>query len=123
MNVSSATSSTSQTSSASSQFSPDMFMKLLLAELQTQDPLSPMDTQAMVDQLSTMQSVSETRATRLSQQFGQATGMIGRTVSWQDNETDGVQTGTVSKIVRDGSEPKLVVGSTTLALDDILSIS
>ena len=119
--ISPASNTVSANSSSSS--SSDTFMTLLLAELQTQDPMSPMDTQAMVTQLSEMQMVSENRATRLSQQFSQATSLLGKTVTWQDTTNGATQTGTVSGVSRHGSEPRLTVGSATLTLDQVLNIT
>lgn len=127
MNISStsAASANSSTTSAATTagLDPDSFLKLLIAQLQTQDPLSPMDTGQMVTQLSTMQMVSENRATRQSQDMVQAMNLLGRTVSWQDQNTGTFHSGQVGGIMRDGSEPMLLVGDYQLKLDQILAIS
>jgi flagellar basal-body rod modification protein FlgD len=98
-------------------------MTLLIAQLQTQDPLSPMDTTAMVNQMATMQMVSETRSARQSQDFIQAMNLLGKQVSWQDDATGAYQTGEVSGVLRDGSEARVVVNGVQVALGDILGIS
>lgn len=117
----SATASSNSTNAAG--FDPDGFLKLLIAQLQTQDPMSPMDTGQMVTQLSTMQMVSENRATRQSQDMVQAMNLLGRTVSWQDQATGTYYSGQVSGIMRDGSDPMVVVGEYQLKLDQIMAIS
>lgn len=129
MNIASTSSAAASTTTATSttastnDINPDDFLELLIAQLQTQDPLSPMDTGQMVSQLSTMQMVSENRATRQSQDMVQAMNLLGRTVSWQDQTTGTVHSGQVSAIARNGSEPLLVVGDSQLKLDQIMAIS
>lgn len=106
-----------------SQFSPDSFLKLLIAELRNQDPNNPMDSQAMIAQLATMDQVSETRATRQGQDMLQAVGLIGKTVVWQDEQTGIQQSDLVTGVVRNGSDPEIVVGSQQLKLSQIVAIT
>lgn len=94
MNISAVGTTTQTTTTGSADtLSPDSFMTLLIAQLRTQDPTSPMDTTAMVNQLATMQMVSESRATRQSQEFTEATNLIGKQVTWQNSATGGAVTG------------------------------
>jgi flagellar basal-body rod modification protein FlgD len=122
MNISSVTqSSQNQTATSSASLGPDQFLTLLMAELQTQDPTNPLDTQSMVTQLSTIEMVSENRSQRLSQQFSQATLLLGRQVAWQEAGKD--CSGMVTGVLRDGSTTELVVGGSQLSLDQIVSVS
>ena len=98
---------------------PDDFMTLLIAELRNQDPLSPMDSQAMVAQLSQMQMVSEMRASRQSDEMTQALALMGRTVIWHDAATGLPYEGTVDGVVRQGSDPYLQVGERFVALNEV----
>lgn len=126
MNINSVSASAStQTASTApaNELGPDSFMTLLIAQLQTQDPLSPMDTTAMVNQMATMQMVSETRASRQSQDFIQAMNLMGKQVTWQDDATGTFLAGEVSGVVRDGSEARVMVDGVQVALGDILGIS
>lgn len=124
MNISAISSANADTRiTGANSLGPDSFLKLLIAELQNQDPMSPMDTQAMVTQLSTMELVSESRATRQSQDMGQAVGLMGHTVHWQDAENGTVYSGKVEAVLRDSSDPVLVVGEVQLKLEDIMAIS
>src|SRR5215218_3818519 len=71
----------------------DDFMKLMLAQLQHQDPLKPMDDQAFIAQTAQFNSLDE--MTKLNktlsavldaQQLAEASGMIGKTVSATDKD-------------------------------------
>ena len=108
---------------ALSKLGADEFLKLLIAELQTQDPMDPMDTGAMMQELSQLSMVADTRQVREGQDFGQAVGLIGRTVQWQDAQTGGTQAGVVDGVVRQDSTALVVVGDQRLKLDDVLAIS
>lgn len=90
--VTSTTSSTSSTTSASSSYSAsyDMFLQLLTTQLQTQNPLDPMDSTEFTSQLATYSQLEQQIATNekldsvltqfdtLSMSTG--VGYIGRTV-------------------------------------------
>ena len=120
----SAATSTSAASADANMISPDDFMKLLIAQLQNQDPTNPMDPSAMVSQLATMDMVSETRATRQGQDMLQAINLMGKTVSWTDQASGATQSGQVSGLTQDSSEDvELTVGNQQLKLSDIVAIT
>lgn len=121
--VSTAAASSSSATTGANSLGPDEFMTLLITELRMQDPMSPMDTQGLVQQLSQMEMVSETRMARQSQDFSQALAMIGRTATWQDATTGEVQSGAISGVVRNGSDAQVMVGGAKLSLDEITSVS
>ncbi len=75
----------------------DTFLKLLVAEMQNQDPTEPMDSTEYVAQLATFSQVEQTiqTNTRLeellkSSSISQAGSLIGRTISSQDGSVTGV---------------------------------
>jgi flagellar basal-body rod modification protein FlgD len=117
------TSDTSASSTGINALGPDSFLKLLIAQLQNQDPESPMDTGQMVTQLAQMEMVSENRSTRQSQEMSQALDLMGHTVQWQDQASGQLYQGKVSAVQKDGTEARIVVGSTVLKLDAILTVS
>lgn len=123
MNISNVSAQTQTAATSANTLGPDSFLTLLMAQLQHQDPTNPMDTQAMVTQLSTIQMVAENRAARQSQEFTQATSLLGRQVTWQDADTGANATGQVSGVVRDGSETHLLVGSATISLGQVLTVA
>ncbi|QDL56110.1 flagellar hook assembly protein FlgD [Rhodoferax aquaticus] len=88
--------------------SQDRFLKLLVAQLNNQDPMNPMDNAQMTSQLAQINTVSgltqlnETVKTLGSQfselQVMQGSSMIGRDILIQDNKlsiTNGVAKGTI----------------------------
>lgn len=73
---------------AFSRLSSEEFTKIILTELQNQDPLEPNDTGALLEQLSSIRSIQSDMelATRLEAVVGQnelagASGLIGKSVS------------------------------------------
>ena len=95
----------------------DAFLKLFVAQMQHQDPLSPMDNNALVQQMSALSSMeqltnltasNEKMAASLAQ--SSALGLIGRTVAWTD--ADGSHTGTVEKVATQDGSPLLTVDGT-----------
>ena len=94
------------------------FMEIILSELSNQDPLAPNDSQALLEQISTIRSIeSDTKLTdqleTLVDQngFSQAAGLIGTTVSGRD-ERGGFAFGEVSSVLqtRDGASVVLNTG-------------
>jgi flagellar basal-body rod modification protein FlgD len=121
-------SGTSSTTSAASSGTPpvnpksilgkDDFLKLMLAQLKQQDPMSPMDNNAMVSQMSQLSTVEQltnlaTANTSMANAITQsnAVGLIGRTVTWTDSQ-DAVHSGVVEKVnsATDGTPTLTVAG-------------
>ncbi|MBZ0072354.1 MAG: flagellar hook assembly protein FlgD [Thiohalobacteraceae bacterium] len=84
------TQDTQATNKGTNSLSSDDFMELLLAEIQHQDPLEPMDNSEFVAQLASISQVTSSQelqksfddlsATLVSNQALQAAGMVGRDV-------------------------------------------
>jgi flagellar basal-body rod modification protein FlgD len=94
------------------------FLKLFVAQLQHQDPMSPMDNDQMVaqmSQLSTVEQLTNLSATNgvMAQSLAasNALGLIGRTVTWTDSD-EAVHTGVVEKVSTKDGAPSLTVGGT-----------
>jgi len=88
----------------------DDFLKLLVTQLQHQDPMNPMDDKDFMGQMAQFSSleqitnlVAATQAQSFSTQMSQAVGLIGHNVSWV--AADGTNgTGTASKVsISDGA--------------------
>jgi flagellar basal-body rod modification protein FlgD len=97
----------------------DDFLKLFVAQLQHQDPMSPMDNDQMVAQMSQLSSVEQLTNLASSNAgmakalaHSNAVGLLGRTVTWLDGD-DVSHSGVVEKVTTatDGS-PSLTVGGT-----------
>lgn len=83
--------------------SGDGFLELLIAQLQNQDPLSPMDSTDFMSQLSQLQTVSElqdiSRAVEAGTGLQAPMSMLGRHITYVDG-TGMEQNGTVSAVIR-----------------------
>jgi flagellar basal-body rod modification protein FlgD len=82
----------------------DGFMKLFIAQLQHQDPSSPMDTNESMQQMSTFSMVEQiTNMASTNQKIAQslntssAVGLIGRNVTYLD-ANDQLQSGKVERV-------------------------
>ncbi|HEY7259698.1 MAG TPA: flagellar hook assembly protein FlgD [Gaiellales bacterium] len=107
----------------------DDFLKLLVTQLQHQDPMNPMDDKDFMGQMAQFSSleqitnlVAATQREAFSSQMSQAVGLIGHQVSWV--AADGTNgSGTVSKVsVVDGSI-QIAVGDSQVTPDEIVQVS
>lgn len=107
----------------------EVFLQLLVTQLQNQDPSSPMNTNemisqstqlAMMEQLTALSSTStETFALTMRQA---ATDLIGREISYLDAE-GATLTGVVSSVSFASGTPKVTVGDTTIPLDAVAGVT
>lgn len=81
---------------AGTQLDYDSFLKLLIAQMQNQDPLEPMNSSDYVAQLATFSQVEQTVQSNgrladllTSSRLTQAEGLIGRTVTSADGTVSG----------------------------------
>jgi flagellar basal-body rod modification protein FlgD len=103
----------------------DTFIKLLVAELQNQDPMSPMDNAQILQQVSQIRAIeSSTRLTTtleavlLGQNMSTASSLLGRTISGLDDASNKV-TGKVDRVSVTEGEARLHVGNSTISLKNI----
>ncbi|MFW6437883.1 MAG: flagellar hook assembly protein FlgD [Armatimonadota bacterium] len=125
MHVTAATDATATASTRSMSDTGD-FMTLLVAQLQAQDPLSPMDPAEFMSQLAQLQSVSELQnigSLLADASLGDAVGLIGRSVQWADATTGEIIEGTVDRVEITDGTCRLIAGDTDLLLDEILAIN
>jgi flagellar basal-body rod modification protein FlgD len=106
----------------------DDFLKMLLTELQNQDPLSPMDSSTMLTQIgqisqvgSTQQLTSTLNSVLLGQNLNNATSLIGKTIDGlADDQTE--VTGKVDKVTVANGKPILTVGDKTVQLENVRAV-
>ena len=127
MNPTAATSSTvgAAAANASKTLSSDEFIKVLLAEVQNQNPLEPMKNHELLNQMTSIQSLEATtnlseaiRTMMMQQQILGAGSLIGRWVSGL-SLGDGRVSGTVDGVRIQGSDVNLVVGDSLVPLANI----
>jgi flagellar basal-body rod modification protein FlgD len=127
-NMPSSTATASQASSASATtVNYDQFLKLLIAEMQNQDPTKPMDPTQTVSQLASFSAVEQALQTNSKlasllnlSALSQAGSIVGRTVTTADGSTSGVVTSVATS--SSGSTATLANGA-TVSLTAGISIS
>ncbi|MCL4191005.1 MAG: flagellar biosynthesis protein FlgD [Thermoguttaceae bacterium] len=103
----------------------DDFLKLLIAELQNQDPMSPMDNNQILQQVSQIREIeSNSRLTetlesvQLGQAMATASSLIGQYITALTAEGERVS-GPVDRVSVIDGQPKLKVGAYEVDLDNI----
>lgn len=105
------------------------FLGIILAELQAQDPLAPNDTNALVQQLSSVRSIeSDLNLTEkleslvADNRLASATSLVGRRVEGV-NEAGETIVGNVGAVrTRDGTPTLLLQDGSTLSLDRLTGV-
>ena len=101
---------------------------MMVAELENQDPMSPMSNTEMLQQISQIRSItSNDRLTSgiesltLGQALSTASGLIGKTITGVDTLNQSV-TGKVDKVTIESGEAKLYVGSSIINVGNVTAI-
>lgn len=109
------------TTSQSSNIGIEDFLKILTAQLNSQDPLKPVDNQEFVAQIAQFASLEQSRQTGESvdsllsvQSAVQSVGLLGKTVDI--DQGSGSITGTVSALDLSSGSPLLTVTTSTGAV-------
>jgi flagellar basal-body rod modification protein FlgD len=111
--------------------SQEDFLKLLVAQMTSQDPLQPDGDMQFMSQMASFTSLEQTRAMvadlkelRMDQELLRANALIGRTVEIEIDRNHGISWfGTVNSVhVQDGS-PKVEVGGRLYDLSQLKMIS
>jgi flagellar basal-body rod modification protein FlgD len=99
------------------------FLKLLVTQMTSQDPLNPQSDTAFAAQLAQFSALQQTQTMSTDVQGLQANSLIGRTVSVQDtNSTSGSSTGVVTGVEIDAGSPELLINGQPYALTALTSI-
>lgn len=114
---------------ASQVLSQNDFLKLLVAQMTSQDPMNPTSDTQMAAQMAQFASLQQTGtmsaniATMLTQQqISQANGMLGGTVTLQV-DANTVASGVVQAVQLVGGVPKIVVNNTPYDLSQVLTLA
>lgn len=120
--LSTAGATASQTKQTSDIMGKDDFLKMLVTQLQNQDPLQPMEDKEFIAQMAQFSSLEQMQNMTTAMTATQATNMIGKEVSWKDD--DNVErSGTVESVRIIDGQAKLVIGETVVAMDKVLEIT
>jgi flagellar basal-body rod modification protein FlgD len=127
--------SAAATTSSSSNVNPlqsvsvDDFTKMLVTELQNQDPTQPMSNTDLMNQVSQIQAIESNQqltttlaSVALGQSIASAGNLIGRSVSGLDSQGNQVS-GTVSSASIANGSAVLNVGKSTIPLNNVTQIA
>jgi len=97
------------------------FLKLLVTQMTSQDPLNPQNATDFVAQLAQFSSLQSTQTMQSGIASMQANNLIGRTVIV--NSSNGtLATGVISAVQMQAGTPEIIVNGQSYALGDIASI-
>ena len=124
---------TSSVTSTASEIQMD-YMKLLITQLQNQNPLEPMDNNEMASQLAQFSQLSQLET--MNSSFSQAlvaadrtyaNSLIGKEVTFMaetQSGTSDITSGTVEQVFNNyEGQIALVVGGYALGLEDVISVT
>lgn len=105
------------------------FLGIILAELQAQDPLEPNDTNALVQQLSSIRSIEsdlnlteKLEALVADNRLSSATSLVGRRVEGVDGAGQSI-VGTVAAVrTRDGSPTLLLQSGSSIRIEKLTGV-
>jgi len=107
----------------------DDFLKVLITQMTTQDPLNPVKDADFMGQMAQFSALEQTRAMgqeisllRGDQERLQASALLGHTVATR-GEGDSILTGTVDAIVLEDGAPKLLVNNNTYSLSEVIRVN
>jgi flagellar basal-body rod modification protein FlgD len=119
----------SQMSGISAALGQDQFLQLLVSQLQNQDPLDPVSDKDFINQLATLSQLQGIQDLNANfgemlklQQLTNGASLIGKTVEYTPADGGPTQTGTVGSLEVQNGAFVLVVGTTRIGLDQIVSV-
>ena len=115
--------STQNTSDSTGSLDKEAFLQLLVAQMQYQDPLEPMDNTEYVSQLATFSELEAMNNLNDSMSFQRASQLVGsnvlvRTTSKTTGETYLTQ-GTVDYVVYENGKAYLAINESLYSIDDL----
>ncbi len=127
---SSGSTSTVNSSSSAKTIDPQEFMKIMIKELEQQDPFEPASSKDLVNQVAQIQSIqgnmtltATLKDLSLSQKLASAGNMIGKLVTGKDNDGNDV-TGLVTSVKREGDKVYLELDTgRQLSVENVLTIN
>lgn len=120
---------TSLSSVANKTLDKNAFLKLLVTQMQNQDPMSPMEDKEFVSQLAQFSSLEQMQELNSgvdtfgkSTMANQAFAMVGKWVDYADMESGLTLTGKVGGVTFENGQPKLSVGSSSIDLGNVTRV-
>lgn len=111
---------------ASQEHPEEEFIKLMVAQLQNQDPEKPVDGTALISQLTQMESAFAVQRmsflNQANQQITTSAALLGRSVTLKDPATGAMSVGKVSSIDYTSKEPAIFVNGSAYPLTAVQQI-
>ena len=111
------------------QLGEDTFLQILVAQLQNQNPLEPLDNAEFIGQLTQFNMLEQiTQLNNALSGFaefsalGQLASMIGKEATIINSDTGDEITGIVSAVTLQNGEPRVIIDDVAYRLDDIVRI-
>jgi len=98
------------------------FLKLLVAQIQYQDPMNPQSDTAMAAQLAQFTSLQQATQSSASLAMIQANSLVGKTVTIQVDSTH-TASGVVTGVVMNDGAAEITVGTTNYTLSQVTSVT
>lgn len=112
------------------QLGKDSFLKLLVTQLQHQDPTKPMEDREFIAQMAQFSSLeqmtnlnNEVRSLVTSTRTAEAYGILGKNVESYDSVLQQAVTGRVSSVFFKGNELMLKVGENEVPMKNVHSVN
>jgi flagellar basal-body rod modification protein FlgD len=121
-----ASDTTTPTRQTSGEMGKDDFLKILVAQLQNQDPTQPMDNTQFISQMAQFSSLEQMQQLTTSFSYSQAYALLGKSVSAQTTGEDGLPkiiSGTVDGVVTLNNTPYLNIGGNYVSMDTPLAVN
>lgn len=100
----------------------EAFLQLLVAQMQYQDPLEPMDNTEYVSQLATFSQLETLQNMESTLAGGQATDLVGKTVMVKVTDANGdtsLKAGVVDYVIFEGGIPYLIINEEKYPYTDL----
>jgi flagellar basal-body rod modification protein FlgD len=104
------------------------FLKILIVQLQNQDPANPMDSDQLLNQVSQMRALQSNielsdalKSLTLNQQLTSAASFLGKQVTAVDGNNQNF-TGTVDRVLVKGGKTLLGIGNNEVELSKIVTV-
>ncbi|MEL7632495.1 MULTISPECIES: flagellar hook assembly protein FlgD [Sporomusa] len=120
--ASSGATNTNNRTNKTNELGKDDFLKLLITQLRYQDPMEPMEDKDFIAQMAQFTSLEQMKNLNTSMQMNQASGLIGKVVSWAQGGQ--LYYGMVHSVQIVNGEARLVLDeNTTVGLSEVISVT
>jgi flagellar basal-body rod modification protein FlgD len=120
--VTGTTTSDSISTSKTNTLTQNDFLKLLVSQMENQDPTNPQSDTAMAAQMAQFTSLTQATAMSSSMSMMQANSLVGSTVTLQvDSST--TASGKVTGVIMNDGTPEIQVNGSDYTLSQVLSIT